>query len=518
MIASAWLALWATASAGTLNLTVHPQGDDAPRVVRAEVHPEARAPASTTGDVVVLGSDGQELARADVPAGRTFRTVPTPEGATGTWVPDAAVRLVLPWPDDAERVVWAGHELFLPSPRFREGSGEAVLVQGEGNTAQLLDLVVFGDGYLAEDEQAFAAHVDALVDHLNTVEPWASYISLYNVWRVFTPSADSGIKTGPDELTPDTVLSCHYDCGGIDRLICCDEPTLYELVDEHAPFADGALILTQSAAYGGSGGVDTSKPITYAATAALHPEAPQIATHELSHSVVQLYDEYTISADFPLPPWAPNCKVPDGGPLPWDHWVGNAPYPIPEDGVPGCTRTDAVRPTSSSCMMLTLKNIDGSAKDAYCPICGEHIILSMYEQTGGELITEASHPEDKTIRVREGEVVTVSAEAMGPPETLHYTWTVGKKVIAEDVTEVELNNCSLPNGDLTLTVQDTTSQVLDDPHNLLVDQMTWPLNVTPCGGGCACSNRPSVPAGWWLPLLLGAAITRRRRPLASPPR
>src|SRR3954453_4848204 len=74
-----------------------------------------------------------------------------------------------------------------------------VPLQITGPATERLNLVILGDGYQASEMQKFRDQVDK---HLNiqwSIEPYKSYRSYFNVYRIEVVSAVSGITCDPDD-------------------------------------------------------------------------------------------------------------------------------------------------------------------------------------------------------------------------------------------------------------------------------------------------------------------------------
>mmetsp|Transcript_91604 Transcript_91604/g.196381 ORF Transcript_91604/g.196381 Transcript_91604/m.196381 type:complete len:823 (+) Transcript_91604:70-2538(+) len=116
----------------------------------------------------------------------------------------------------------------------------------------------------------------------------------------------------------DNGKKCWHNCSGIARLMCCDEAYF----ERHAMRQCGSgskmqvLVIHNSDTYGGAGG--------RVATASINPAAPQVAIHEIGHSMFGLGDEYTSSQhNLGNVPVSPNCDVP-GCPK-WNDMIGDVP-------------------------------------------------------------------------------------------------------------------------------------------------------------------------------------------------
>lgn len=82
---------------------------------------------------------------------------------------------------------------------------------------------------------------------------------------------------------------CHYNCQGIERLLCCDEVTVRYLTEKCFPSGPNvqSIVVHNDAKYGGAGYSEEN-----IATTSIHKVGPLLIKHELGHSLFELGDEY----------------------------------------------------------------------------------------------------------------------------------------------------------------------------------------------------------------------------------
>ena len=444
---------------------------------------------STPGALQVLDADGAVLATADVEA-QLHRSILFEEGGgAAVELQSGTVRVRVQWPEGASSLTLGQRSL---SPRTVP---PASAVQESGPSADRLDIVVLGDGYTADQQDLFVQDADEIVDYLLSIEPYGAYAGLFNIWRIDAVSNDSGAShydQGQNQER-DTAYGCYYGCGGIDRLLCCNDSKVMGAVNSQVPQADGVLVLVNDPTYGGAGGFNY-------ATSYTGDVGALVAAHEVGHSLVGLWDEYSYGYSTNVGEGL-NCTANPNDP-PWAHWLDEGDVGAFEV----CSYTNYYRPTDTSCMMRTLQ-------DDYCPICREQAVLSIYDAV------------PSLISADEGPVTlpaVIEVIVLGPDDgDMDASWAIDGVDVAEGLGATV--PCVQGGQSLTLTVADSTPWVRNDPEGLLTDVMTWSLEACsePDSGGedtdeppsivppCGCSAPGAVPVAALLPLLL-VAVRRKR--------
>src|SRR3569833_2819774 len=174
------------------------------------------------------------------------------------------------------------------------GSARVVPVRVTGDPAKRFNVVILGDGYTEADMPAFRKNVDQEGGTLFAFEPWRSYRSYVNVYRVEIVSGESGVSCDPSVTSPlrDTPLGMRFWSGcrsdGIQRLLVMDD----DAAGRYAGLVAGTsavnrqiVALANSTTYGGAGG-------TYATASGGNALSSLIMPHEIGHSLGGLQDEY----------------------------------------------------------------------------------------------------------------------------------------------------------------------------------------------------------------------------------
>jgi len=516
------LALLGPAQSHTLRAVVRVDADGVHLEQAILVPGELRQPPrSGAGPSLELVDDqGRVLAAYPIPDSLT-RSVILPDGGGATAVLDQAMAVVtLPWEEGAV-AVRLDQQRLQPSP---PPPGMLEPVSESGPSDERLDIVFLGDGYTAKELDRFAEDVDRMVEHILSLEPYGAYSGLFNVWRIDQASTESGVSHN-ESLPPqvrDTAYGCFYGCGGVDSLLCCEDYAVVSELQSLVPGYDGAVVLVNDPTYGGSSGW------TYA-TSYNGAQGPEVTAHELGHSLVGLWDEYSYGSSYSGAD-GPNCSCnPDA--LPWDHWLD-----LPSvDAYPTCSYTNYHRPTSNDCMMRSLQ-------DQYCPVCREQAVLAIYGQLPG--MVASTEPPQGPVAVEPGEVLTFSAQLLGPDDAPVAIWLLDGEPVGEG-TSLTLEGDSLTlegncgtEAELLLQLSDPTEWVRADPGGLLTDQVSWTLQGQACdtaepedsgisedsqergdepGPLCGCASGHTAGSGMFLLSLLGLT-TRRRRSAAQPQR
>jgi hypothetical protein len=174
------------------------------------------------------------------------------------------------------------------------GDATVIPLQVTGDPAHRFNLVIVGDGYTADEQDEFRAHVDKHLNVLWTIEPFKSYRSYVNVYAVSIVSAESGVDCDPSLEAPlrDTPLNMAFwggcNAGSVQRLLVADTAA----ANRYADLVPGTtranrqlLAIGNSDTYGGAGGANATASGGNALSALITP-------HELGHSLGGLDDEY----------------------------------------------------------------------------------------------------------------------------------------------------------------------------------------------------------------------------------
>jgi IgA peptidase M64 len=193
----------------------------------------------------------------------------------------------------------------LPAQEKSDLQGLRVVQVGPvGLPALRVDLVIVGEGYIAEDFKPKGKwEIDSarLVKNFFEKLPFKALRNLFNVHLVEVHSQERGADDSPGSNTRRTAFNATYGAHGIDRLLVCRDQRAVLRAARNAPQADMILVLVNDGRFGGSGGKEQGIPLS---TCSTQPTAYEIAIHELGHSFANLADEYVdepIADKYPLP-------------------------------------------------------------------------------------------------------------------------------------------------------------------------------------------------------------------------
>jgi hypothetical protein len=194
-----------------------------------------------------------------------------------------------------------------------------------------LDLLLLGDGYTVDEQDAFLEKARELTEELFATSPFMERRSDFNVWALAPPSEQSGVSRPSTNTYRDTPIGATYDAFRSERYVLTNNNSDWRRIASSVPY-DFVEILTNSDVYGGGGIYGLFS------TAAANSEwASYLFIHEFGHHFAGLADEYyTSSVAYESPteiiePYEPNVTAllePDN--LKWKHLVeSDTPLPTP---------------------------------------------------------------------------------------------------------------------------------------------------------------------------------------------
>jgi len=393
-------------------------------------------------------------------------------------------------------------------PRTASGKGTTLLGFKEGRG---IHIAILGDGYAEDEMRTFREHVEGVLDHIRSDEGIADHLGAFNIHMIEAVSQDSGADDSDLSDKLDTAFDSAYNCRSVPRLICADVLKLYEASLGEYPSVDQIILLVNDLRFGGSGNSGGRIAITSAFF-------PEIALHEMGHSLADLADEYVdplILETSGLPPFEEGryrnvSTSDDPAAVPWAHWIDPA-APLPQfandEGV-GIFQGGLYR--STGVFRGTFDSRMRSYSVPFGPVNTEQWILRLYTLTEG--IREL-RPRVQTLQIVAGEPRRFSVEPIFGLDVQQISWRLnGQPLTAsgevlppafdglptdpgleitsilvggvdglspvgsanETLTEIEL---LLPEGEhqLTLTVSDISNKIRVQPPHAGIFTWTWNL-------------------------------------------
>lgn len=337
-------------------------------------------------------------------------------------------------------------------------------------------VVVLGDGYVADQQTLFRENVEDLLLRLQDDDGIAAHMGAFNFHMISTISEDTGADDSDLNDNRDTYFDSAYNCNGIARLICANTLTMLEQAIIEYPSFDQIILLVNDLRYGGSGNSGGSIAITSA-------YAPEIALHEMGHSLADLADEYVdnlILETTGLPSFEegrfPNVTaLTDPTAVPWAHWI-DTELPLPQNagdtGVGlfegGLYRSRNVyRPTFDSRM----RSFDAD----FGPVNSEQWILRLYTLTDG---IRGIAPTARTVIIPAGETQIFEVSPIFGPEVQQVRWRLNGRLVEPDSDpNVLAISPNVGTHVLSMTVSDISGAIRKPLPHAGVFTWSWDVEV-----------------------------------------
>lgn len=210
-------------------------------------------------------------------------------------------------------------------------SDYVVAVEMNGDPANKVDLLLFGDGYTADEQEDFVAKAKELTELLFATSPFRERRTDFNIWALAPPAAESGVSRPSTGIYRDSPLGATYDAFRSERYVLTSDNREWRRIASSVPY-DFVEILANSETYGGGGIYGL-----FSTAAANSDWAGYLFIHEFAHHFAGLADEYyTSSVAYESPeqiiePYEPNVTaLLDPENLKWKHLVvDDTPLPTP---------------------------------------------------------------------------------------------------------------------------------------------------------------------------------------------
>jgi len=357
--------------------------------------------------------------------------------------------------------------LILESIGFSADS--VIPLQATGPDGDRIVFVIIAEGYDAADLEDFPGDAQAVVHHLFSEEPFASYRNYFNVYGISVESAQSGVDVPAQGI----IVNTAFDGTLSGNILTINGGKALNSLIANKPDFDIVLALVNTPRYGGSGGL--------IGVASTHQNSAELAAHELGHSFVRLADEYDSSGG--LPSEAPNATAEtDLAKVRWKHWIEpGTPVPTPETSAysetVGLFEGAAYRPTGwyrphFNSKMRTLGRPWGQ-------INSEAIILKIYSAVAP---FRTSYPPESNLSIDFPQPLSFSLQNIMEPigHQMEITWQVdGIEQITRDKVFI-LPAGALSNGrhEVRVAVNDPTPMVRDRSSGIMRREKAWGVNVS----------------------------------------
>ena len=192
-------------------------------------------------------------------------------------------------------ILWAGSEVRK--------------IVGTGLDSNRITITILGDGYTEAEKQKYFDDVTRIVNDMFKEVTFKSYLPVFNIYAVFTPSAESGIS---DLKTKRTAFDLYRSPKGSKRGVMPGNRSAIEkalkLIGEHT---DYPIIVANDDFYGGLGG-------RYAITTRSLTSGSMVLRHELGHNFSNVGEEYDGGQVYSGANFSSSKSVP------WKHWVNSS--------------------------------------------------------------------------------------------------------------------------------------------------------------------------------------------------
>ena len=442
--------------APTLNPAQFPSRLDARQTISVNVFPD-----DPDGDLVKLAIESNDFLQSSVSGGTI--TVTAQDVSEVTQINLVVIATDLQGQESRE---------ILPLTLFpltTSGRGRTLLGRGSGSGVHL---VVLGDGYRNDQRALFREDVENLIQIMRDDSGVATHLAAWNIHSVDTDSVDSGIDDNFEFDFRDTAFGTGYFCLSIRRLVCGDQLAMFDTALAEYPHLDQLILLVNDNRYGGSGG----------SVAIASSQYPEIALHEMGHSIAGLADEYVDALIPALNPteyeegrFANISRLDNPADVPWARWI-DFDSPVPnshgESGVGvfqgGFYQASAFyRPTSDSRM----RTFDAE----FGPVNSEQWALNVYRMANP--VVEFS-PTRQRLNLRSGQEQLFAVTPLFDKTVQSVEWVLDGTVVSTTDDNLQLRlSPDIGVHELTLAVSDVSGIIRKSPPHSGEFKWQWEIGV-----------------------------------------
>lgn len=186
-----------------------------------------------------------------------------------------------------------------------EGQSEVRELVTEGPATNRIHLTILGDGYTLQEKEKFFSDAERITKNLFSNDTFSSYLPLFQVHAIFTPSRTSGIGDGEAK---DTAFGLYRMPKGSKRAIYPGDERALDQALRLVARTDYPIVIANDDFYGGLGG-------RYAISTRSVKSGMIVLNHELGHNFGEVGEEYDGGQVYAGANSASDAKASQ-----WSHW------------------------------------------------------------------------------------------------------------------------------------------------------------------------------------------------------
>ncbi len=159
-------------------------------------------------------------------------------------------------------------------------------IVNNGDPHKKVDLAILAEGYQANEIDLFKIDLENYTRLFFSVEPYKSRANDFNIYGVFSASAESGTDEPRQKIYKNTRLGSSFNYFDLDRYCLADDNKSIRDVASNVPY-DAILIMVNRERYGGGGIYNWQTVYT-----ARSERTDYVFLHEFGHGFAGLADEY----------------------------------------------------------------------------------------------------------------------------------------------------------------------------------------------------------------------------------
>jgi len=197
------------------------------------------------------------------------------------------------------------NKMFTPS----WAGAEVRQIINTGKDSNRITITILGDGYTESEKEKYFDDVNRMVTDMFKEITFKSYLPVFNIYAIFTPSEESGIS---DLRSKRTAFDLYRSPRGSKRgIMPGDKPAIEKALNLIDANTDYPIIIANDDYYGGLGG-------RYAITTRSLTSGSMVLRHELGHNFSNVGEEYDGGQVYSGANFSSSINVP------WKHWVNTS--------------------------------------------------------------------------------------------------------------------------------------------------------------------------------------------------